>query len=816
MHIDHDNLTLLNESDVEQKVIAPLLTGAAYLDIPQTAVFTKQYLAPSNLDKSAEKTTGYFPDYSIWMHGFPLLIVEAKAPEVPGEVGYREASLYARHLNQRYPADCNPCRFILATNGVELLFGHWDCDPVLKISVCDLRVGSADLDKLLTRCHRRVLLAFANDFLAQIRAKQSFYPFNIAGGQALLNARRPPNSFAADLSPLLRRYFSSSNEENVVEISERAYVSSSEITEYDRILEALLKERLSTRTGALTEQLEPGRHSEDHVAHVIEEFSRTRPQSGQLQIIQGAVGSGKSLFARRYKEVLQPKEHAAGSRWSFIDFNSSPADLSHAEEWLCKSFNEGFERENPSIDLSSKTVLRGVFSRNIQRRKYIYEELQKNAPEQAASTKATDLAKWLDNQEELAEGIANYVLGIRREVLIVVMDNVDRLDLKNQLDAFQLALWFMHRTRSFVILQMRDETYERYKNQPPLDTFRTGITFHISPPRFINVVKKRLELTLEYLEAEAKERQTFNIETGARISYHKSHLQSFLHGLYIELFDRKRNRSRVLEALAGRDVRRALEMFVSIITSGHLSSAAIASSAMGGGAVSISERRIIKILMRTEYAFFSDRSGFISNIFHYDPEWQKPDNFLLIEILYSLARHRKRVGQIGIEGYFTCRSIAENLQRFGYVPEDVIKALNLLLNKQLIAADHMNFAKVEFDNCVRILASGFMHVRFLAGRAEYLYGILPVTALTDKRVADRLADIVKNESMRGEVGSHQTLAAIEMFYQYLLDEQQFLSNHFLEVSETGRAYVLGQIRSAIDHSTNVNAGAQPGPDILDV
>ena len=260
--------------------------------------------------------------------------------------------------------------------------------------------------------------------------------------------------------------------------------------------------------------------------------------------------------------------------------------------------------------------------------------------------KATDLAKWQDDAAEMVDGIANYVLGIRKEVLVVVMDNVDRLELKNQLDAFQLALWFMHKTRSFVILQMRDETYERYKNQPPLDTFRTGITFHITPPRFLDVVKKRLELSLEYLEAEAKEKQSFTIETGARVSYHKSHLQAFLRGLYIELFERKRNISRVLESLAGRDVRRALEMFVSIIMSGHLSPAALTSTAIGGGAVSISERRILKILMRTEYAFFSNHSGFISNIFSYDPDWQKPDNFLLIEILYSLARNRKRVGQM--------------------------------------------------------------------------------------------------------------------------------------------------------------------------
>jgi len=816
MHIDHDNLTLLNESDVEQKVVMPLLAGSAYLEIPQDRIFTKNYLAPTALDKSADKTSGYFPDYSVWMHGFPILIIEVKAPDVMSEVGYREASLYARHLNQQYGADFNPCRFIISTNGQQLLFGHWDCDPILRIQIADLRSGTAALVDLSKQCSARILNAFALDCLARVRSQNQFYPYNAAGGQAILNARRPPNSFAADMSPILRRYFSSSIQENVREIIERAYVSSAERTEYDRILEALLKERLYTRSGSLSQQLEPDRHSEEHIARAIEDFQKARPESGQIQIIQGAVGSGKSLFARRYKELLQPKEHAERCRWSFIDFNASPADLSHAEQWLCRSFIEGFEKENASLDLSSKNVLRGIFSRNIQRRKYIYDELERSAPDQAAVSKATDLAKWQDSPEEMTEGVANYVLGIRKETLVVVMDNVDRLDLKNQLAAFQLTLWFMHRTRAFVILQMRDETYERYKNLPPLDTFRTGIVFHITPPRFADVVKRRLELALEYLEAESKGQQSFTIESGVRFSYHKSHLQTFLRSLYVELFDRRRNISRVLEALVGRDVRRALEMFVSIITSGHLSPTAIASTTIGGGGVSITERRIIKILMRTDYAFFSPHSGFISNIFDYNPDWQKPDNFLLIEILFFLARNRKRVGQMGLEGYFTCQSITENLQKFGYDPQDVLGALNHLLNKQLIAADHMNFQKVELNDSVRILASGYIHVRVLTGRLEYLYGILPTTPFTDKRTADRIGDIVNNEVVRGEIGLHQTLRAVELFFDYLNQENNFLTNSFLQSSETGRVYVLNLIRRGILHSKNVTSGLTTEPDILDL
>jgi hypothetical protein len=816
MHIDHDNLTLANESDVEQKIIMPLLAGSAYLDVPQNCIFTKSYLAPTALDKSAEKGTGYYPDYSIWMHGFPILIVEAKAPDVSSEVGYREASLYARHLNQDYAPDFNPCRFIISTNGKDLLFGHWDSQPLLTVSVRDIRPASGQLSELLKHCHSKVLDSFALGCAIRARAKHSYYPYSLADGTALLNARKPPNSFAAELSPLLRRYFFSSNQENTKEIIERAYVSTHEITEYDRILESLLKERLYTRTGTLGQQLEPDRHGEEHVAQAIEAFSKARPESGQLQIIQGSVGSGKSLFARRYKEVLQPKEHADKCRWSFVDFNASPADLSHAEEWLCKAFIESFERENPSLDLASKPVLRGIFSRNIQRRKYIYDELERSAPSEAAVLKATDLAKWQDDASEMTDGTANYVLGVRKETLVVVLDNVDRLDLKHQLDAFQLALWFLHKTRAFVILQMRDETYERYKNQPPLDTFRTGITFHITPPRFLDVVKKRLELSLEYLAAEAKNQQTYFVETGARVTYRKSDLQAFLHGLYVELFDRKRNISRVLESLVGRDVRRALEMFVSIIMSGHLSPAAITSAAIGGSGIAISERQIIKILMRTEYRFFSDHSGFISNIFTYDPDWEKPDNFLLIEILYNLQRNRKRVGQIGIEGYFTCRSVAQDLQKFGYTPDDTLRALNLLLKRQLIAADHMNFSKVEFDDCVRILASGFIHLRVLSGRIEYLYGVLVATPLTDKRVAERLADIVKNESLRGTVNSYQTVAGVDEFYRYLVDEEKFLSNPFLQTSETGRSYVLHKIEEGIEHFRNAGLKFAQGPDILDI
>ena len=103
-------------------------------------------------------------------------------------------------------------------------------------------------------------------------------------------------------------------------------------------------------------------------------------------------------------------------------------------------------------------------------------------------------------------------------------------------------------------------------------------------------------------------------------------------------------------------------MFVSILNSGHLTEEQITSTAKGG-AISIPEYRVLKILMRTEYRFFHDKSGFISNVFHSEPEWVQPNNFLIADILFWLCDNRKLKGEIGLEGFFTVERVASELQR---------------------------------------------------------------------------------------------------------------------------------------------------------
>jgi hypothetical protein len=108
-----------------------------------------------------------------------------------------------------------------------------------------------------------------------------------------------------------------------------------------------------------------------------------------------------------------------------------------------------FQEENPTFDIYSAGALEQIFAIELNRQRGIYESLSAISPEKAALRRIDDLAAWKEDAQKLAFGISRYFGGTKRELVAAVMDNVDRRNLNDQLDAFQLALWFMKESRAF-------------------------------------------------------------------------------------------------------------------------------------------------------------------------------------------------------------------------------------------------------------------------------------------------------------------------------------------------------------------------------
>jgi len=785
-----------NEGDVETQVVLPLLTRTELLGIDRSNIKSKEFLAAFDIGKGNKAKKGYVPDFCIYCLSIPVVAIEVKAPTVAVNEAWEEASLYAHAVNKRYETKSNPCENVFATNGIEYAAGHWDSSkPSHFGKIEDLEVGSdalAQLQSLMGATELERLGSIASASLKMVGFKR---PFNQGNGSALISSKIEPNTFAADLSPVLRRYFSSRDQNDDPDIYKNAYVSSSEVTSYDRILESFLVDRLSR--SKIRSEVKTTKKRADAVSKTLTERAANRSVSGELQLITGGVGTGKSLFARRYKEFLQPPQLEGQSHWAFLDFNYAPDNLSDAREWVCSTFAKSVVEEGAPINVRNSEDQERIFAADLADREAYYERIEKSVGK-GLLEKARDIEGWRQDPERLALGISRHLQGDRGDVIIVVFDNVDRRDGDDQLSAFQLALWFMRETRSLVILQMRDTTFEIYKNEPPLDTYKTGQIFHISPPRFIDVVKKRLELSLQALDAEAPKTIQYATPGGVNVSYPKERAGEFLRSVYLELFQRPTNVSRILEAIAGRDVRKALDMFMAIINSGHMPENLIATVAAGDGIRKFPEHLVLKILMRQDYRFFSEASGFISNLLYCDSQWERPNNLLVSEILFYLIGQRKVNGDNGQMGFVAVGKLQEKLESFGYVRPDILAAAQYLLSNDLLDADKAGASAINLGDCVKASASGWAHMRILSARSEYLSAILPTTPINDQKFAARVFELLQIENKFGNLNFGQTLGLLDGLHGYLSSQLRELSSHpgYGDGSPCGARYLLAKLDEA--------------------
>lgn len=271
------------ESDVEQKVVFSILTSPIYLGIPEQAVHTKKYLRSSPLEQKAGLKSGYIPDYAVWVESLPVLVCEIKAPSVDAAIGFHETALYARHINagEGYAHGINPCKFILATNGITLLYGYWDAAPKGQVAINELVPGSKALQDLLEFCGYNVLLKHAQKEITKLKLGRWLLPAHLAGEEALLNSKLPPNTFAAELAPVLQHYFSSTSDAASAEIYRDAYVGSTELQGYDSVLESLLKDKLAAANPLVQEVTEP-QSKQERLAGALKGFDRDRPAEGHL------------------------------------------------------------------------------------------------------------------------------------------------------------------------------------------------------------------------------------------------------------------------------------------------------------------------------------------------------------------------------------------------------------------------------------------------------------------------------------------------------------------------------------------------------
>ncbi len=280
-------------------------------------------------------------------------------------------------------------------------------------------------------------------------------------------------------------------------------------------------------------------------------------------------------------------------------------------------------------------------------------------------------------------------------------------------------------------------TFERFKNEPPLDAFAQISNFYVRPPRFALVLQKRLRLAIDVglKDLEVVEQST---EKGLRFKYSKDQLGVFLQTVYDALFGGEQQVGRILDALAERDVREALGMFARMLSSGHFNADRVIRIGTGGHA-DIKHDMLVKILMRADYKVYNEEAGFVKNIFSPPENGFTGNVFLTAEILGFFGEPQGPSDRVG--GFRTLEELLSDMASMGFGEDEVRGKAHELIKYKLLAYDGEDIEPPADGDLIKITPSGFIHLRSLPHFIEYIASIALYMPLDDRAVAKRIADI---------------------------------------------------------------------------
>ena len=233
-----------NESDVEQKLVYPLLTASEPYGLGNQAssIQTKANIRKFRIGKG-DNVKLYFPDYLIVVGGFPLVAIEAKGPDEDLDEAFREARLYAAELNALYESGINPLMRIVATNGSRLVAGMWDqASPVQDLGITDLNPYSEKMAALQSFVGRGALDREFARLSALVKPKILKKPRRLLGGTAIQHEEIGHNTFGATISADFAHIFNPSSRADRSRIAKHAYIPSKRRVQYidpiDRVIRA--------------------------------------------------------------------------------------------------------------------------------------------------------------------------------------------------------------------------------------------------------------------------------------------------------------------------------------------------------------------------------------------------------------------------------------------------------------------------------------------------------------------------------------------------------------------------------------------------
>lgn len=768
---------IVTESDVEQHDVYTLLTKAPPdgLGLKTEDILTKHNVRGMLIKKRANKKNHY-PDYVIGINGLPVVVIEVKKPNEDLQEAFSEARLYASEINAQYPNNINPLTKLVATDGNTWLLGYWDSDNI-EVEVTESSSFSENFAQLIDFLKRSSLLKDVEIINKKLFPQVYFRPLRYVGGERIQNEEIGFNSFGDKLISQYRHIFNPNSVEDRKFIAINGYISSTKNKRYFDPINNVINNRVIDYSldGTVINDLK-------NPHELVNGLKKRRELEGKIILLIGSVGSGKTTFIDHLIEKVIPEDIKKETLWVRINMNNSPVNKDEIYDWVRERIINELKNLHSEIDFESLDIMRRIYSVEINSFNKGLGALLNDENER--NRELFNIIK--ENESNLNKKTSCYTryLGSERsKLIIVVLDNCDKRTRDEQLLMFEVAQWLQNEFRVLIMLPLRDETYDNHRNRPPLDTAIKDMVFKIEPPMFQEVLLSRVQLILNKMGAKSNNKIQYDLGNGISVECGRDEESIYLTSIVRAIFIYDKEIRRIIVGLAGKNIRRALEIFMEFCTSGHITSGEILKIRQQKGSYSLPLYIITRVLLRMNKRFYKSDTSYLKNLFAITTSDTTPNYFTRYIILKWFHDKYSSVGTSGYRGYFSVRDLTESIAKYGISEDVIFREVNYLIKGFCLESERFTTDIVDENDLLKITSTGFVHLDMVSN-INYLAAISEDTDYDSDAVAKEIA------SAMGEKGSLYDKEIVaknaKLIMDYLSewqDKHDSLASHILSDNE---------------------------------
>lgn len=566
------------------------------------------------------------------------------------------------------------------------------------------------------------------------------------------------NRLASALRPLAKRYFGVISDDDS-DFMDKCYVSQREYRSTFEGIHSLIQDSLSPyfqEYGVL--QLDDTGNGGQLGGRLTKNIKKGR--SGEVLVLFGGKGAGKSTFIKRVLHHNQPrwlKEHAVVS---IIDMLSVPEEKEVIREYIWRNLVDSLDTDN---------VLTGG-------REGLVQELFQDRYDVATKQNLSGLSKtseaynltlnklvdeWKKDYKYCVKRLV-YYWSTRQKGVIVVVDNTDQYSGDIQDFCFTSAQEISRELNCTTLISMREERFYDSKIHGVLDAFQNS-GFHISSPNPSEVFKKRLNYTINLLQ-DKKRRQE---KLGAFDDSIVNDCRSYLGILAGQFSNHSSPLTNFLSACSHGDTRLSLDLFNSFLLSGYTN----VDEMIAAGNWNFKIHQVIKPVMIPKRYFYDEELSDIPNMYQLRSN-RHGSHFTALRILRKISKGSDKTSP----SYHSIPELKAYFCEVFNMGEDFEKNIDTLLKHSFIESNNRLDKYTETVDSVKITNYGLYMINELAFSFVYLDLVCTDCGLFDESTSNYLAEAARSEFKHFNRGQsieriQVRLDRVEKFIDYLYKEE---------------------------------------------